>query len=166
MVGCTEDLKKQSRRGAAANLRRRNANGPDHPLLDVVSLFKSKFARGSDLGNICLAIEDEENALDLGDKEAVPCYVRRRALMPQCDKDGKFIADDSYCNGRFRGKLHQRAMGRSISLVPTWKPGPAIPGPETFANGVFDSDEDSGSDNELECECGNEECDFEFEGGF
>jgi hypothetical protein len=127
-----------------------------------VNLFKSTFLQGADLwGNICVTADEDDmmnlcvsnmhpdsgvpldvsvhNALKLG-QEAVPCYVLRRELMPTFNEAGEFIADESYCDGRFRGKLHKRHVAGLISLKPMWVPGPTVPPPETF---VIGEDEDS-----------------------
>jgi hypothetical protein len=52
--------------------------------------------------------------------------------MPRFDEAGNFIADESYCDGRFRYK-HQAAG--LISLKPLWIPGPTVSHPVTFVLG-------------------------------
>jgi hypothetical protein len=44
----------------------------------------------------------------------------------------EFIANETYCDGRFRGKLHDREKAGLVSLHQLWKPGPVLPG-----HGVF-----------------------------
>jgi hypothetical protein len=128
-------------------------------LIDQVNLFKSTFLRGTDLwGNICVSTNETDmlnfcvsnmhpdsgvpleisvhNALRLGGEDVtVPCYVLRRELMPRFDEAGNFIADESYCDGRFRGKLYKHQAAGLISLMPLWIPGPTVSRPETFVLG-------------------------------
>jgi hypothetical protein len=55
--------------------------------------------------------------------------------MPCFDDAGNFIADESYCDGRFRGKLYKHQAAGLISLEPLWIPGPTVSHPETFVVG-------------------------------
>jgi hypothetical protein len=119
--------------------------------VDQVNLFKSKMKPSTDIWpNLCCSASGESlqignlfqnqgvplevslhNALLIGSEENVPCYVLRKAAMPTY-VDGVFVSDDSYCDGRFRGKLHQRQTSKIVSLRPCWQPGPIIAPPETF----------------------------------
>jgi hypothetical protein len=146
-------------------------DGGDMLLIDQVDRFKSKFPQGTDIwGNLCLACDSSEarnhlvdsmhpgsgppnevsihNALLLSTHNDVPWYVLRRQIMPTYDEVGKFIADDSYCDGRFRHKLHKRQESRLVSLQIFWKPGPVVPAPDTFRCGSDESSsyEDAASD--------------------
>jgi hypothetical protein len=111
--------------------------------VDQVNLFKSKMKPSTDLWpNLCggyngsnflvenlfqdfgvpLAVS-LNHALRIGKEENVPCYVLRREAMPKYDEGGNFVSDESYCDGRFRGKLHKRQLCKSAVLCPHWKPG-------------------------------------------
>ena len=52
--------------------------------------------------------------------------------MQTYDASGNFQQDDSYCDGRFRKKLHSRSEKGLVKLVPSWKPGPHFPTLEYF----------------------------------
>ena len=115
--------------------------------IDQVNLHKSNMNPSCDLWpNLCASFNNGvfgaellwpdrgppldvtvHNALRLNSGTAVPCYVLRRKAMPTYDDASQFQQDESYCDGRFRGKLHQRANTGLVKLLPFWNPGPHIP---------------------------------------
>ena len=143
--------------------------------IDQVNLFKAPISPSADIwGNLCatyiggqfrleklvnrLEVPLEvtiSNVLAIGREPdvAAACYVLRQAAMPKYDDAGKFIENDSYCDGRFRRKLHNRRAQGLVSLEQMWEPGPVIPDGTTFlppSSLVCESDgddEDSGDDN-------------------
>ena len=92
--------------------------------IDQVNLPKSKMQPSTDLWpNLCASYKDGKlgvellwpdrgpllnftlhNALRLNCGDAVSCCVLRRIVMPTYDDNGQFQADESFCDGRFRGK--------------------------------------------------------------
>jgi hypothetical protein len=133
--------------------------------IDQVNLPKSKMQPSTDLWpNLCASYKDGKlgvellwpdrgpllnftlhNALRLNCGDAVSCCVLRRIVIPTYDDNGQFQADESFCDGRFRGKLHVRSSFGAVTLVPFWTPGPHVPPFEYFdaLHGINkESDED------------------------
>jgi hypothetical protein len=121
--------------------------------IDQVNLFKAKISPSTDIwGNLCASCNGNgqfhleklvdrlevplevtiSNVLQIGSVPDVTCYVLRRAAMPTYDESGQFIRNDSYCDGRFRRKLHNRMAQHVVSLEPRWEPGPVVPDGATF----------------------------------
>ena len=78
--------------------------------------------------------------------------------MPTYDASGNFQQDDSYCDGRFRKKLHSRSEKGLVNLVPSWKPGPHFPTLEYFKRlGGCITDGSSSDDIDLDADESEEE---------
>ena len=146
--------------------------------IDQVNLHKSNINPSTDLWpNICASLDDGclcvgqlwqnrgpplgvtlHHALSLHSGTPVPCYVLRRHAMPTYDASGNFQQDDSYCDGRFRKKLHSRSEKGLVNLVPSWKPGPHFPTLEYFKRlGGCITDGSSSDDIDLDADESEEE---------
>jgi hypothetical protein len=134
--------------------------------IDQVNLFSSRMLPSTDIWpNLCAGYENGHlkieklwsnrgppleltlhNALRIGshDHPTPTCYVLRRQAMPMYDTEGRFLVDDTYCDGRFRAKLNQRSLSGVVTLHQHWQPGPCIPPTASFELDGRSEPEDDG----------------------